>query len=108
MQKHSSTELCAIVPGAKVCYLVHCASSLTLLIADLYLRPFLPALRPVYRSQELRDWHSLLLEKGLRVRVEVDGFTEPGSDIEMEEDPPLEDVTEAEGLLREREYLKPY
>lgn len=76
--------------------------------ADLYLRPFLPALRPVYRTQELRDWHSLLLEKGLRVRVEMDDFAEAGSDEEMELDPPLEEATEAEGLLTEREALKPY
>lgn len=96
-----------IARGAKVrtCRLLgqfaHC------LVADLYLRPFLPALRPVYRSQELRDWHSLLLEKGLRVRVEVDNFAEVGSDVEMV-DPPLEGFTDAEGLLAEREYLKPY
>lgn len=89
-------------------------------LADLYMRPFLPILRPVYRSSELRNWHSLLLEKGLRVRVDTDSFLEGevGSDIEMEEQErdedmkPLEDVgndwAAGEDLLREREQLKPY
>jgi hypothetical protein len=88
-------------------------------LADLYMRPFLPSLRPVYRSSELRNWHSLLLEKGLRVRVDVDSFVEGevGSDVEVEEpereeDMPLEYVGDewaaGEDLLREREQLKPY
>lgn len=86
-------------------------------LADLYMRPFLPVLRPVYRSSELRNWHSLLLEKGLRVRVDTDSFLEGevGSDVETEErneDMPLENVqaewAAGEDLLREREHLKPY
>lgn len=87
--------------------------------ADLYMRPFLPVLRSVYRSSELRNWHSLLLEKGLRVRVDTNSFLEGevGSDVEMEEqeqdeEPPLEDAgndwAAGEDLLREREQLKPY
>lgn len=71
----------------------------------------------MYRLSELREWHSLLLEKGLRVRLEIDPFIE-GEGVEEDaerwiEDAPLEDAvapgdTVAEELLREREELKPY
>lgn len=69
----------------------------------------------MYRSRELREWYSLLLEKGLRVRVEVDSFAEADFDSDAEEDTvmqeqgsALEHMDEGEELLRERETLKPY
>ncbi|GAA6036634.1 hypothetical protein JCM8097_001263 [Rhodosporidiobolus ruineniae] len=84
-------------------------------VKELYLRPFSPTLRSVYRSRELRDFHHLLLEKGLRVRVEIDPFLDGfvSSDAEEErieaggED--VEMVGEAgEELLAERQRLMPY
>ncbi|BGO94695.1 hypothetical protein NBRC10512_004875 [Rhodotorula toruloides] len=78
---------------------------------EFYLRPFSPALRSVYRSRELRDFHHLLLEKGLRVRVDFEPFLEGvvTSDMEDEEEgegPMLEDA--GEELLAERRRLMPY
>ncbi|GAA5891027.1 hypothetical protein JCM6882_006393, partial [Rhodosporidiobolus microsporus] len=80
---------------------------------ELYLRPFSPALRSVYRSRELRDFHHLLLEKGLRVRVELDSFVEGhvGSEAEEEdedEDAPMRLEEAGEELLDERRRLMPY
>jgi hypothetical protein len=83
----------------------------------LYLKPFLPALSSVYRASELREWYSLLLEKGLRVRVEIDPYIGDieGGEEDAErwiEDGPSEDARPgdmvAEDLLHEREELKPY
>ncbi|BGP21464.1 hypothetical protein JCM10295v2_000339 [Rhodotorula toruloides] len=78
---------------------------------EFYLRPFSPALRSVYRSRELRDFHHLLLEKGLRVRVDIEPYLEGviASDMEDEEEeegPMLQDAGEA--LLEERRRLMPY
>ncbi|GAA5834455.1 hypothetical protein JCM9279_004321 [Rhodotorula babjevae] len=80
---------------------------------EFYLRPFSPSLRPVFRSRELRDFHHLLLEKGLRVHLDVDRFLEGAvlSDMEddEEEDRALERLEEAgEDVLTERTRLMPY
>jgi hypothetical protein len=81
-------------------------------LAEFYLRPFSPALRSVYRSRELRDFHHLLLEKGLRVRVDIEPFLEGVVTSDMEDDeeegegPMLEDA--GEELLAERRRLMPY
>ncbi|GAA5907948.1 nuclear exosome regulator NRDE2 [Sporobolomyces salmoneus] len=65
---------------------------------EFYLRPFSPTLRSVYRSSELRDFHHLLLEKGLRVRIDLDPYLEGAqfSDVEMLENDEEED-REGEG-----------
>ncbi|GJN91570.1 hypothetical protein Rhopal_004593-T1 [Rhodotorula paludigena] len=82
---------------------------------EFYLRPFSPSLRSVFRSRELRDFHHLLLEKGLRVRVEVDSFLDGAVFSDMEDDKDdghevaparLEDA--GEELLTERQRLMPY
>lgn len=80
---------------------------------EFYLRPFSPTLRSVYRSQELRDFHHLLLEKGLRIRVDVDAYLEgeQTSDMEVEDDDTadLERLEQAgEEVLTERQRLMPY
>ncbi|KAK4058086.1 hypothetical protein OIO90_000825 [Microbotryomycetes sp. JL221] len=97
----------------------------------LYLKPFGIAFRPVFSDVELSNWHRLMLEKGLRVRVD---FRDTVGQIEDEHDQRmldwdrdddegdkvrsstssgavvtnLQDVNVAEDLLREREELKPY
>ncbi|BGP44730.1 hypothetical protein JCM10450v2_000544 [Rhodotorula kratochvilovae] len=83
---------------------------------EFYLRPFSPALRPVFRSRDLRDFHHLLLEKGLRVRVDIEPFLEGVVTSDMEDDDaadegegPLERLEEAgEDVLSERQRLMPY
>ncbi|GAA5865509.1 hypothetical protein JCM8547_001271 [Rhodosporidiobolus lusitaniae] len=78
---------------------------------ELYLRPFSPSLRSVYRSGELRDFHHLLLEKGIRLRVDFDPFLEgyAGSDVEEEdEDEPMRLADAGEDVLEERQRLMPY
>ncbi|GAA5887659.1 hypothetical protein JCM5296_004450 [Sporobolomyces johnsonii] len=80
---------------------------------ELYLRPFSPALRSVYRTRELRDFHHLLLEKGLRIRIELDPFLEGAelSDVEMEDEEDAVGVRleeAGEEVLEERERLMPY
>ncbi|GAA5980700.1 hypothetical protein JCM10908_001742 [Rhodotorula pacifica] len=81
---------------------------------EFYLRPFSPMLRSVFRSRELRDFHHLLLEKGLRIRVDVEAFLdgEQTSDMELEDDehtPNLERLEHAgEEVLTERQRLMPY
>ncbi|GAA6047144.1 hypothetical protein JCM3770_006922 [Rhodotorula araucariae] len=82
---------------------------------EFYLRPFSPSLRPVFRSRDLRDFHHLLLEKGLRVRVDVDPFLEGVVTSDMEDDEadegegPLGRLEEAgEEVLTERQRLMPY
>lgn len=80
---------------------------------EFYLRPFSPTLRSVYRSRELRDFHHLLLEKGLRIRVDLDAYLEgeQTSDMEVEDDdaPDLERLEQAgEEVLTERQRLMPY
>ncbi|BGP12676.1 hypothetical protein JCM10213v2_008178 [Rhodosporidiobolus nylandii] len=80
---------------------------------ELYLRPFSPALRSVYRSRELRDFHHLLLEKGLRVRVDIDAFLDQyvsseAEDDEQDEDAPVRLAEAGEELLEERQRLMPY
>lgn len=82
---------------------------------DLYLLPFSLPLRELYRSHELKEMHSLLLEKGLRLRtdLEVDGWT---SDVDMaigdgDDSDGGEggyDVKPAEEIFRERKRLLPY
>ena len=72
----------------------------------------------MFADPELRDWHRLMLEKGLRVRVDFDpniGMLEEQQAAEermLTWDLPTRveqgDVTVAEDLLREREQLKPY
>ncbi|GAA6015188.1 hypothetical protein JCM11491_000498 [Sporobolomyces phaffii] len=76
---------------------------------EFYLRPFSPTLRSVYRSSELRDFHHLLLEKGIRVRIEVDPFLDGAvfSDAEMLEDND-DELGIGEEVLAERNKLMPY
>ena len=82
--------------------------------AEFYLRPFSPALRSVYRSSELRDFHHLLLEKGLRIRVDLEPFLENAvlSDAEMSEDDEVElapdELEVGEEVFTERKNLMPY
>lgn len=82
--------------------------------AEFYLRPFSPTLRSVYRSSELRDFHHLLLEKGLRIRVDLDPFLEGVqlSDVEMLEDDEEElgqgELGIGEEVFAERKKLMPY
>ncbi|KAM0754939.1 DUF1740-domain-containing protein [Meredithblackwellia eburnea MCA 4105] len=79
---------------------------------ELYLKAFSPHLRPSFRSKELRQVHSLLLEKGLRVRLELDGFLRgwSSSDVEDEgdEEPAPLLLKETEELYSERRRLMPY
>ncbi|KWU46645.1 DUF1740-domain-containing protein [Rhodotorula sp. JG-1b] len=89
------------------------AKSLIYRAIQFYLRPFSPTLRSVYRSRELRDFHHLLLEKGLRIRVDVDAYLEgeQTSDMEVEDDDTadLERLEQAgEEVLTERQRLMPY
>ncbi|GAA5922599.1 uncharacterized protein JCM15063_003358 [Sporobolomyces koalae] len=78
---------------------------------EFYLRPFSPTLRSVYRSTELRDFHHLLLEKGLRIRTDLDPFLDgaPMSDDEMaEDDGDAGDQGIGEEVFTERKKLMPY
>ncbi|GAA5861515.1 hypothetical protein JCM3774_000276 [Rhodotorula dairenensis] len=80
---------------------------------EFYLRPFSPTLRSVYRSRELRDFHHLLLEKGLRIRVDVDAYLQEQDDSDMEvEDARQEDLERleyaGEEVLTERQRLMPF
>ncbi|GAA6058551.1 hypothetical protein JCM10212_006990 [Sporobolomyces blumeae] len=79
---------------------------------EFYLRPFSPTLRSVYRSSELRDFHHLLLEKGLRVRVDLEPFLGGAvySDVEMLgiEDEEDGEVGVGEEVFEERKKLMPY
>ncbi|GAA5908743.1 hypothetical protein JCM8208_006776 [Rhodotorula glutinis] len=84
---------------------------------EFHLRPFSPSLRPVFRSRELRDFHHLLLEKGLRVHVDVDQFLDGAILSDMEDDE-VDDGEQDQGLerleaageevLTERTRLMPY
>lgn len=82
--------------------------------AELYLKPFAAPLRTMYRSDELRELHRLLLEKGLRVRLELDDFAEGwrSEPEDMEQDSSDDDrggvVKVAEELYQERARLMPY
>lgn len=79
--------------------------------AEFYLRPFSPTLRSVYRSRELNDFHHLLLEKGIRVRVDIEAFLAGSvtSDMEVEVGPEMERLEDAgEEVLTERQRLAPY
>ena len=68
----------------------------------------------MYRSDELRELHRLLLEKGLRVRLELDDFAEGwrSEPEDMEQDSSDDDrggvVKVAEELYQERARLMPY
>ncbi|GAA5950440.1 hypothetical protein JCM3765_004549 [Sporobolomyces pararoseus] len=81
---------------------------------EFYLRPFSPTLRSVYRSSELRDFHHLLLEKGLRIRLDLDPFLEGVQlpDVEMLEDDEEElghrELGIGEEVFAERKKLMPY
>ncbi|BGP52880.1 hypothetical protein JCM8202v2_000437 [Rhodotorula sphaerocarpa] len=78
---------------------------------EFYLRPFSPTLRSVYRSRELNDFHHLLLEKGIRVRVDIEAFLAGSvtSDMEVEVGPEMERLEDAgEEVLTERQRLAPY
>jgi len=112
----SSTELCGSVPGVKVSSALRCIDCFVLTphsSTEFYLRPFSPTLRSVYRSSELRDFHHLLLEKGIRVRIDLDPYLEGAefSDVEMFE---IEDedgqgaLNVGEEVFTERQKLMPY
>ncbi|GMK55153.1 hypothetical protein CspeluHIS016_0202090 [Cutaneotrichosporon spelunceum] len=79
---------------------------------DLYLLPF-STLRAQFTSRELRDIVELMLERGIRVRVDTQGFwdhdhvTDDEDEIDDEMIGPVPDDYEY-GMLREREVLKPY
>ncbi|KPV78517.1 uncharacterized protein RHOBADRAFT_50976 [Rhodotorula graminis WP1] len=82
---------------------------------EFYLRPFSPAMRPVFRSRELRDFHHLLLEKGLRVHVDIDRLLDGAVLSDMDDDggEDQEDGSErleaaGEEVLTERTRLMPY
>ncbi|KAL8278570.1 hypothetical protein RQP46_009062 [Phenoliferia psychrophenolica] len=83
-------------------------------VKELYLKPFALPFRAAFRAKELQQLHSLLLEKGLRVRVELEEFGEGGgdSDVEMGVEEPDEAagglVKETEELYEERRRLMPY
>ncbi|KAK4054854.1 hypothetical protein OIV83_000778 [Microbotryomycetes sp. JL201] len=97
----------------------------------LYMKAFEVALTPVFNDVELRDWYRLMLEKGLRIRTELEldaqsddqqvhdermlAWGDDGDDVNMVENADNgersqveHDVHVAEDLLREREELKPY
>jgi hypothetical protein len=81
------------------------------LTTDLYLLPF-STLRAQFTSRELRDIVELMLERGIRLRVDTADFwdhdhvtDDEGSDDEMIG--PVPDDYEY-GMLREREVFKPY
>ncbi|BEI89274.1 uncharacterized protein CcaverHIS019_0206360 [Cutaneotrichosporon cavernicola] len=79
---------------------------------DLYLLPF-STLRTQFSSRELREVVELMLERGIRVRVDTQDFWDHDhiTDDEDESDDdmvgPVPDDYEY-GMLREREVLKPY
>lgn len=82
---------------------------------EFYLRPFSPTLRAVYRSSELRDFHHLLLEKGLRIRIDLDPYLEGVqlSDVEMLEEGEEKnseggELDVGEEVFEERRKLMPY
>lgn len=82
---------------------------LTQLSIDLYLKPFSAPLRSAFRSKELRELHSVLLEKGLRIRLELDTFAEGwSSEVEDLHDSTEDVADEVEAMLGERELLKPF
>jgi hypothetical protein len=75
------------------------------------LKPFSKPLRSVYRSQELNAMYQLLLEKGLRIRAELElGDWSSDVDVEMEanEEDEGDDVKPAEILFEDRKRLMPY
>lgn len=80
---------------------------------ELYLKPFSSPLRTQYRTNELKEMHSLLLEKGLRVRVELDdflaGWQDPSERRELDdgEDEGV-DIAGVEAIFEERKRLMPY
>lgn len=95
------------VPGAKVRPLSSPPHESNVILADLYLKPFSQPLRSIYIPAELRFYYSLLLEKGLRVRVEMADQVEEV--LRMEEEP--EEVVamlDAEEIFAERRRLMPY
>ncbi|KAK4703296.1 nuclear exosome regulator NRDE2, partial [Phenoliferia sp. Uapishka_3] len=87
---------------------------LSVLSTELYLMPFSLPLRSTFQSKELRQMHSLLLEKGLRVKIELDDALEGRgvSDVELEEEEVNDHTSglmnETEELYRERTRLMPY
>lgn len=78
---------------------------------DIYLKPFAAPLRTMYSSSELKAMNYLLVEKGLRVREELElgNWT---SDVEMANSENEEDggavVKDVETLYEERRKLMPY
>lgn len=88
-------------------------SYLSRLTTDLYLLPF-STLRTEFTSRELRGIVELMLERGIRVRVDTQDFwdhdhitDDEESDSDDEKVGPVPDDYEY-GMLREREVLKPY
>lgn len=74
---------------------------------DLYLKPFSPSMRTLYDSTELASFYSLLLEKGLRVRVEMVPYEEPAL-LRGESDDEGAANSDAEEIFAERRRLMPY
>lgn len=117
-QSLSSIEPYGSVHGVKVSSILLRPACLRLTLrsskTEFYLRPFSPTLRSVYRSSELRDFHHLLLEKGIRVRIDLDPFLEGAefSDVEMLEiedgDEGQEALDVGEEVFAERQKLLPY
>jgi hypothetical protein len=78
-------------------------------IPELHLLPFSTSLREHFSPRELRDWSTLLVERGVRIRTPIEEFlpaAEEVGDIVLPEDDELED--DELSFLRERQVLKPY
>lgn len=79
---------------------------------DLYLLPF-STLRSQFTSRELRAITELMIERGIRIRVDTQDYWDDEDTDEGEGDSddemigPVPDDYEY-GMLREREVLKPY
>jgi len=78
---------------------------------DLYMMAFTGSLRSDFRSNELRNIHRLLLEKGIRVHTSLDdlvsGWKSEESEDEDMEEAETEDTLYAQTLAAERQRLLP-
>lgn len=76
------------VPGAKVHPILRVAvPDNSLLRPDLYLPAFGP-LRQAYKPSELNRWGELMVERGVRLRQELDVFTGAHEDDSRDEELP--------------------